>query len=418
LPFATAVLLFSSIYSEEIVASVYFRIKDGGTWRYRAIGRGRPPKAAKFHVRYTDVRKKQTWSQPYDTLEEAQEAAANIGTILDAQARGLTVAEAANASNVNRKTVKTAVEEFLNFNRGLRPRSVQAYTTGVTEFLKCLPSSVRFIDEAATTKVLDSYKAVLEKQGYAPKTIHNRLLIVCFLLKHFAKETGVTYPTKLVKMPRLQKVTAKPYSSEELKKLFAAMDPEEYIRYLFFVHSGCREQEVQYAEWGDIDFEEGTYTVRPKNDVGFVPKSFEERAVPLTTELLDLLKAWQKKPGAHARWIFVNENGAPEGHFLRKFKVAAKRAGLNCGQCVSEVTDGKYHKQNRVKVSCADRPVCEKHYLHRLRKTAATRWLRNGINLLDIQNWLGHKSLETTQICLGYAKTSSNRDKVDAAGKF
>ena len=97
------------------MASVYFRIKDGGTWRYRAIGRGRPPKGAKFHVRYTDARKKQTWSNPYDTVEEAQEAAANIGTILNAQARGLTVAEAASAGNVNRKTIKTAVEEFLNF---------------------------------------------------------------------------------------------------------------------------------------------------------------------------------------------------------------------------------------------------------------------------------------------------------------
>ena len=114
-------------------------------------------------------------------------------------------------------------------------------------------------------------------------------MIVCFLLKHFGKETGVTYPTKLVKMPRLQKVTAKPYSSEELKKLFGAMESEEYVRYLFFVHSGCREQEVQYAEWDDIDFDEGTYTVRPKNDVGFVPKSFEERTVPLTSELLDVL---------------------------------------------------------------------------------------------------------------------------------
>ena len=67
------------------MASVYFRIKEGGTWRYRAIGRGRPPKGAKFHVRYTDARKKQTWSQPYDTVDEAQEAAANIGTILQAR---------------------------------------------------------------------------------------------------------------------------------------------------------------------------------------------------------------------------------------------------------------------------------------------------------------------------------------------
>jgi len=152
--------------------------------------------------------------------------------------------------------------------------------------------------------------------------------------------------------------------------------------------------------------------------VGFLPKSFEERAVPLTSELLDLLRSRRKADGVNPRWIFTNENGTPEGHFLRKFKVVAKRAGLNCGQCESETTEGKYHKREKVKVSCTDRPVCEKHYLHRLRKTAAKRWLRSGINLLDIQNWLGHKSLETTQIYLGYSKTSSNRDKVDAAGKF
>ena len=172
-----------------------------------------------------------------------------------------------------------------------------------------------------------------------------------------------------------------------------------------------------YAEWDDIDFEEGTYTVRPKNDVGFVPKSFEERAVPLTSELIDMPTARKTTDGSQ-RWVFTNETGDPEGHFLRKFKVIAKRAGLNCGQCEAEITEGKYHERKKVKVSCADRPVCEKHYLHRLRKTAATRWLRSGINLLDIQNWLGHKSLETTQIYLGYSKASSNRDKVDAAGKF
>jgi integrase len=399
------------------MASVYMRVKESGIWRYRAIGRGRPPQGVKFHVRYTDARKKQTWSNPYDTVEEAQDAAKNIDVIIDAQARGLSVEEASKAANVNRTTVKTAVEEFLNFNRGLRPRSVQAYTTGLNDFLKCLPRSVHFIDEAATTKVLDGYKASLEKQGYAPKTIHNRLLIVCFLLKHYSKQTGVLHPSKLVKMPKLQKVRPQPYSSEELKKLFGVMTPEESIRYLFFVHSGCREQEVQYAEWNDIDFDEGTYTVRSKNDVGFIPKSFEERSVPLTTELLDLLKDRKKNP-PNRRWIFVNENGDPDGHFLRKFKVVAKRAELNCGQCVTEMYEGKYHERERVKVSCADRPVCEKHYLHRLRKTAATRWLRNGINVLDIQNWLGHKSLETTQIYLGYSKTSSNRDKVDAAGKF
>jgi hypothetical protein len=57
--------------------------------------------------------------------------------------------------------------------------------------------------------------------------------------------------------------------------------------------------------------------------------------------------------GSH-RWIFTNENGDPEGHFLRKFKVIAKRAGLNCGQCETEMAEGKCHERKKVKVSCAD----------------------------------------------------------------
>jgi integrase len=63
--------------------------------------------------------------------------------------------------------------------------------------------------------------------------------------------------------------------------------------------------------------------------------------------------------------------------------------------------------------------VCEKHYLHRLRKTAATRWLRNGINWMDIKTWLGHASLAVTQI---YLEDSMDIDqtmqaKLDRAAK-
>jgi len=36
-------------------------------------------------------------------------------------------------------------------------------------------------------------------------------------------------------------------------------------------------------------------------------------------------------------------------------------------------------------------------YLHRFRDTAATRWLRAGIDVRTVQSWLGHESLETTQ---------------------
>jgi len=152
--------------------------------------------------------------------------------------------------------------------------------------------------------------------------------------------------------------------------------------------------------------------------VNFVPKNHEERWIPLTTELFELLK--ERKAKVKGRWIFSNEDHKPEGHFLRKFKAIAKKAGLNCGHCKTTIMDGKYHLRKPTEVSCETRPVCEKHYLHRLRKTCATRWLRNGIDLMTLRSWLGHKSLAVTQIYLEDVQNidTSMQAKLDRAGSY
>jgi integrase len=85
-----------------------------------------------------------------------------------------------------------------------------------------------------------------------------------------------------------------------------------------------------YATWDDIDFQHKTYKVEGKDDVNFV--------TPLTTEVCEMLRERKKK--AKGRWIFQAEGGKPEGHFLRKFKAIAKRAGLNCGACKTKMRDG------------------------------------------------------------------------------
>jgi integrase len=57
--------------------------------------------------------------------------------------------------------------------------------------------------------------------------------------------------------------------------------------------------------------------------------------------------------------------------------------------------------------------------LHRLRKTAATTCRYSGFNLKKIKNWLGHKSLEVTQIYLdSEMHDSEEQKKLDRAGKF
>jgi integrase len=61
----------------------------------------------------------------------------------------------------------------------------------------------------------------------------------------------------------------------------------------------------------------------------------------------------------------------------------------------------------------------EERYLYRLRKTAATNWLRSDFDLMKIKNWLGHKSLEVTQIYLdSEMHDPEEQKKLDRAGKF
>ena len=77
----------------------------------------------------------------------------------------------------------------------------------------------------------------------------------------------------------------------------------------------------------DLDLQGLRFTVsgEGKSDVAFLPKNHEERQVPLTTELGSLL-ADHKKHAVSDRWVFTNEDGKPEGHFLRKFKTIARRS--------------------------------------------------------------------------------------------
>ena len=102
----------------------------------------------------------------------------------------------------------------------------------------------------------------------APKTIKNRLLIVCFLLK----KNGIQNSTKLVEMPTIEEEVPEPYTREQIESLFAYLDreglQEEKQRYKFFLGSSLREKEVMFAEWHDIDFTKGTIRVHAKKDVG------------------------------------------------------------------------------------------------------------------------------------------------------
>jgi integrase len=214
-------------------------------------------------------------------------------------------------------------------------------------------------------------------------------------------------------MPTFETDPATPYPETDLKKLFAEMDEEETLRFNFFLLTGARDREVTFASWPDINFEKKTYTIRGKADVNFHVKNHESRTVPLPDSLIALLRRAHKTKN-HDRWIFVNKDGKPKDHSLRRLKQIALKVGLNCGHCKTTINVGRYKPDFR-EVSCKTHPTCEHIKLHRLRKTCATRWHDAGIPMRTLQHLLGHKKLETTMLYLGVEDSEALPDKINEA---
>src|SRR6267143_3834781 len=283
--------------------SLYIREKNAkDVWRYRRIKEGRGLRtgdlAAPFFTR-PFVNGKQIWKTLLaTTFKEAKEEAEQLTAALDARSKGLTVAEAESISNGNRLPIRSAVDTYLEQKSGKAKKTIAQYRLTLNEFVEAVGGKVRFLDEV-TEHVLRRYKNYMVDQGYAGKTIDTRLNIVFFLLK----KNGVKARIPRDEMPIVEDEPAVPYTEEELKRLFAEMDEEEGIRYKFFLGTGCRDKEVTFAAWSDIDFDKKAYHVRRKEDLHFTPKSHESRDIPLPYAFVVLLKA-RRKNAPHDRWIF------------------------------------------------------------------------------------------------------------------
>jgi integrase len=395
--------------------SIYQRNRTDRGWRYQRVAEGRGVKTGRFvgrfYVRPTQADGAQNW-RPL-TAESFEQAKIERDRVERDVAETTKVAK---AEAFNRTRLSQAVENFLMEKRRKNASTIENYTYILNEFVA--QADVNFVDEV-DKKVFDGYITWLENEKYAaPKTIHNKVMVVTFMLKN----AGVLNPSKMTKdlLPVIEDEPAEAYTSGDLGGIFAAMDPEETTRYTFFLITACREAEVAHSQWRDIEMKGNVphFIVRAKDfeysdgtDGKFTPKSHERREIPITPELADLLK--ERNKSSKSEWIFPNLDGDPEGHFLRKYKRIAFNAGLNCGKCKTTRREGRFEKTTVEKSCKTYNEGCGQHYLHRLRKTRATFWHQQGVSLRTIQAYLGHKSLETTQKYLGIQDAAEISDKIN-----
>jgi integrase len=361
---------------------LYQRIKAQNKWTFCKVAEKLSTLVQdEYYVSWYDGSKKQM--APAGGAPAAALAALNKKRLeLAYVAAGGEVKESTLPQNEKRKRLSAAIKEYLEdcadrqgkSGYGLAPRTPKAYKYRLGFLTEFKPEA--YLDEI-DAEFIKAFRRFLRNHpsDLGDRTCFNILQSVStFLLKNnnsaanpFLRE--MSYPPTVVV----------PYSNEELEKFFAACNDEEEQIFKFFLHSMGREMEVANCEIRDLQFDKNVLHISPKPDRNFRLKGKRSgqakngRKVPLPALFMARLQAFCAGMAPRAL-VFPNGIGGVEGHFLRKCKNIAKRAGLSSWN---------------------------EFDLHRWRKTGATRHHEAGVSVRKIQAWLGHESLEVTLAYLG-----------------
>ena len=314
------------------------------------------------------------------TATEALEAVRRKKHVLEGRALGI---EGDEEDDGKRTAVHVAVKHYLASIEALKkPNTHRKYKAVLDRFVEFLPPNAD--PKKISRDDLTDFMVVLKnKHKLDNNTVIHQMVIVAQFLKRYGKPGA----TKDIGLPERMISLPKEYGDGDLKKFFDACTPAERVLFSTFLFSGFREQEVVHLCWPDLNFKLNTIRVTSKPDLGFWPKRWEEREVPVPKPLIELLHDHPRQ--GHSRFVFPSPKGNREQNMLLRCKAIAKRAQLD---------EGKFD-------------------LKTFRSTYATRMLRAGFDVRTVQHWMGHRSLETTMRYLAPATDVHDRlDKVQIAG--
>jgi integrase len=204
---------------------------------------------------------------------------------------------------------KAITESLSDAAKAKSKRTLYAYTRTFKVFASVC--SRQYTEQINRRDILN-YLDHLKTSGNVPRTVAN----YANFLKIFFNHNKIAWP--LEKTDRV-KYTEKTVSPHEINALLAAAEREESEFIQFFLFTGARDQEVQFATWRDVNFVAKTFSITEKLDLAFTPKDKEEGDIPIPDSLVDILRARRAKY-PNTRLIFPNDGGKPNGHFLRTLK--------------------------------------------------------------------------------------------------
>ena len=343
------------------------RVKIGARWKLLSIPRndkGNPnwaalPEGRYFIEWYLGGKRRRAFGGT--TVAQALESQKRKRHELEGRHLGLPGFEKASEQPKN-PPLHIVVSDYLDPVETLKkPNTLRKYRAVLERFAEYFTNRSNVQDISAED--LNRFIVDLMKnQPMAANTvIHNVIIIAQFL-----KRQGRPNITRELQLP--ERITSLPceYGEQDLARFFGVCNDKERVLFSTFLMTGLREQEVAHFVWSDINFDLRVVRVTAKPSLGFYPKRWEEREVPITVQLAELLRSHPKR--SDSQFVFPSRTGNREQHMLDRCKAVAARAELDAAR----------------------------FDLKTFRSTYATRMLRAGFDVRTVQHWMGHKSLETT----------------------
>lgn len=232
-----------------------------------------------------------------------------------------------------------------------------------------------------TPHMLDVYKQMRAKQGASNNTVNHDLTNLSHMLRMAIRWGYIDRNVvSLVDKMKVPKRSPRFLHQEEIRRLAeAAIGSHIYPLIVTALHTGMRKAELFNLKWSDIDFDNHTVTIQPKDD--WHTKNYKPRSLQLTPALHEVLREhWEMKliDSVRSEYVFTYKGRQLKSNIKWSFATVLKKASL------------------------------ENVSLHTLRHTFASQLVMAGVPLREIQELMGHQSFETT---LQYAHLSEDHVK-------
>lgn len=269
--------------------------------------------------------------------------------------------------------------DYLALERGLRPRTCDAYRSDLRRFLAYLEDRGEVAGPREVDHVtLRDYVAHLHGEGRAPVSIRRAQSALRAFFGFLAGEGIVgDDPSDRMDRPAMARRLPEFLTQDEAARLVEAVDPDSKVYWRdravleLLYATGMRASELTGLSLADLDHEDACCMVFGKGG--------KERLVPVGKAALKAVERYLaavrpeldrgERKGAGA--MFLNQRGTGLGRMTVWTIVsrAAARAGI-------------------------DRRISP----HTLRHSCATHMLEGGADLVAVQEMLGHADISTTQI--------------------